>query len=117
MPMNYSDEEVRAALEASIEKWKDNAQVQFKAQAKIFADSCPLCDLFNNSDDLDADIPEEEYCNGCPVKARTDLYECQGTPWEKVRDAYHDNLVSTQEFRDLAQLEVDFLESLRTPKS
>jgi len=113
MPTNYSEEQIATALELSIEKWKANALTRMKHTAKIFAETCPLCHLFWKEDE---DMPEEQYCEGCPVKKRTGFYGCQGTPWVAVRDAYYDNCVSVQEFRELAQAEVNFLESLRTSK-
>jgi hypothetical protein len=113
MPMNYSDDEIRGALELSIEKWKKNTKVQRKSQARIKAESCPLCAMFANTNDEDTLL--DELCNGCPVKARTGIYGCQGTPWEKARDQYHDKLASVQDFHKAAQAEVEFLESLRTP--
>lgn len=104
------------ALELSIEKWKRNTLVQNPDDAEIKGDSCPLCAIFNQPEMLD-----EEKCFGCPVFENTQLQDCEDTPWQQTRrtlKVWRTNPLNTNRrdaFHRAAQIEVEFLESLRTP--
>lgn len=108
--------EVRAALEASIKHWEENVAAKTKAEASIFGDSCPLCQLFTHA------WQDEEYeisCCGhpdhgrCPVFARTSEDECGGSPWIHALKAWNNWKDSpTPQWRAAAQAELDFLRSL-----
>ena len=95
--------EVAAALEKSIEKWRKKATVADVEDARLGVNDCPLCTLFYNRG-----------CRGCPVWARTGRHGCSETPYDAaVMFFSRDDL---EQFRDAAQKEVAFLESLRDPE-
>ena len=91
----------RAALEASIRKWK--ALVQANKRGKYVEENggatCALCKLYYNLDDR---------CAGCPIAELGHAY-CLRTPWEK-----YVNTVNPTVALKHAQAEVKFLESLRS---
>lgn len=97
--------EVRAALEKSIEKWKENAKVERIGDARIFVSSCPLCRMFY--------IPNRR-CDGCPVNSATGLSDCSGSPWEAARAMLYSGDLGA--FREAALQEVEFLKSLLPKK-
>lgn len=96
------DAKTAAALEASILHWKQNADVETLQDAKITSSFCALCALFADDD-----------CDGCPVKERTRLPQCQEAPWDEAYSARNRNYLAA--FRIAALDEVEFLESLREP--
>lgn len=99
------DAATAVALEASIEKWKRNAEGEDISRALIFSSDCPLCHLYLlASDDLNK-------CDGCPVFIATGIPQCGGSPWTKAFVALVANDLPA--FRFFAQAEVEFLESLR----
>lgn len=71
---------VRQAIVASADKWEVNSRVSHIAQANIYFDSCPLCDLFYRD--------RLGHCFGCPVKRATRLPGCEGSPWMKAARKY-----------------------------
>lgn len=97
------------ALEASILHWQENVAAEWPEDVRMGQASCALCSLFF-----------DQCCEGCPVMRRTGYSNsrCSGTPyigasyalfvWRETRsDAARDD------FRKRAQVEVDFLISLR----
>lgn len=100
--------EAAAALEASIEKWEQNARADHPDDVKLGLTTCPLCQLFWKDD-----------CVDCPVAASTGLQFCEDTPyawcdeyagrWEDSPDS--ENL--REAFQEAAEEEVAFLKSLR----
>lgn len=88
------------SLKASIAKWEKNAAGDV-GKAKIYTDSCPLCEQF---------IDGSQICKGCPVAERTGEIGCVNSPWEDAEAAFvHGN---GDEFRIAALAEVAFLKSL-----
>lgn len=113
-------EEVRAALEASIKHWEENVAAKTKDEAKVFGDACPLCKLFNYGPSAPANCIES--CGHpsygmCPVFARTGCDECEGSPWETAMQAWRSWNPQDPDFltywKEVAQAELDFLRSLR----
>lgn len=91
------------ALEASIEKWR---QVEAGVKRELGSSDCALCWLYK-------DDPAGT-CWDCPVSQRTGRLLCGGTPymeWHQV--AGFRGLADTDEKRDIARREREFLESLR----
>lgn len=100
------------ALKASIAKWERNAVAEMPREANVFADSCPLCALFNYPDD---DDDESKECIGCPVMMRTGRKECGGSPWDRACGAlqgWKKGVADAEEFHSAARVEVSFLKSL-----
>lgn len=107
------------ALKASIEKWRKNENGDFQG---VFSDSCPLCKLFHDGDNLN--VQPDKNCHGCPVFEQTYRPECAGTPWYRARDAYWEEEDRTimndgaqfrpqsKRFLEAAKREREFLESL-----
>ena len=104
----------RKALEGSIEKWEGIVR-STKAEEKGIA-NCPLCQLFFNP-----------YCFGCPVKEKTGMYGCQGSPynaWDNHHETLHRNgfgeVVSRHkdcpDCLRLAKKELEFLKELLPEK-
>lgn len=86
----------REALECSIDKWK--IIVALVSGGYDVSDngfmSCGLCHKYY-----------DRQCKGCPVKLKTGLADCEGTPYDK----WHDTPTLA-----VAKAELAFLESLRT---
>lgn len=119
------DERTREALEGSIAKWQaivDGSGVDDGGA------NCPLCAEFADQVDPDhgpddeGDLsPDAAMCHGCPVKATTGQWGCNGTPymdWAKTVEfsLSLEGLVRRAESdadRALARAELEFLQSLR----
>jgi len=98
------------ALEQSIEKWTVIVEALISGKFMKIIDggdgTCALCRLFAN-----------EFCDGCPVKEKTDHSRCSHTP-------YFDYIGATESLDDAgreirlicAKRELAFLESLREEK-
>ena len=107
------DAKAAEALEKSIKHWEDNAGDDPKKWS-VGASKCALCDLYY-----------EDFCRGCPVRMRTGITNCAGTPYRKavrLLSYYHISgycLVEASDaataFRAAARAELDFLISLREP--
>jgi hypothetical protein len=106
--MNKMTPKAAEALELSILKWKENTKVSQISDAKIYADSCPLCKLFVEEED-----EEERPCFGCPVREYTGRTECGGSPWSRVQAITISRPYALEDFRAAAEAEVAFLSSLR----
>ena len=88
-------------LELSIKKWEFivgmlNAGEEVSNDGGLL--TCGLCILYD---------PRESHCAGCPVRERTGLSYCNGTPYEAWED--EDDFDRTT----IAEKELAFLESLR----
>jgi hypothetical protein len=59
-------------LKESAEHWRHVATGLDYAGAEM----CPLCGVYNKD-------PEEDQCHDCPIRNKTKLLSCQGSPWEK----------------------------------
>lgn len=106
--------EVAEALEASIKHWEENVAATDPLDVSISDYDCALCKMF--------DTHTIDYCTGCPVYAATGKRLCGGTPYSKAHRAliaWQDDTSDTNRlnFQAEAQAEVDFLKSLREPKS
>jgi hypothetical protein len=89
------DEITLEALKGSIEKWE---KIVAGTGIDQGSKNCPLCKVF-----LEPDPPGENYCDGCPVKEKTGLKLCYGTPYEKW--LYCDT-------KNVAEKELEFLKEL-----
>lgn len=100
-------EKAITALKQSIEHWEKIVAGDDSEQIGSF--HCALCRQYHAKE-----------CRGCPVKARTGLKYCFGSPFEAIEDFADRCLMpiknSDPEFTPLAQAELDFLKSL-LPKS
>ncbi len=108
--MKY-DKETEAALYGSIVKWEKIVAGNGEDNG---VDNCPLCQRFVVNADGDF-----SGCEGCPVRNATGSSGCEGSPYDewayymdKVR-AKMPNKVFDDESRRLAQVELDFLRSLK----
>jgi hypothetical protein len=89
------DKKTLAALKGSIANWE--GVVAGKGYS-----NCSLCDLFNY-----AGMPDEERCDGCPIKEKTGRRYCVRTPYEKWEYAPEEG----DEKRRAAVEELAFLKS------
>ena len=99
------DSKTLDALKASIAHWQENlAKAKAGKRFELGSSECALCGLFAEDD-----------CNGCPVKDKTKIFGCIGTPYYKVRNV----LLYRRQSGDLAEAtkdEVEFLQSLLPPE-
>lgn len=65
------------------------------------ASHCPLCRMFPN-----------DICTDCPVKEATGYRACVGTPYVQAWQAWESYGLDSGEFRESAQKEIEFLQSL-----
>jgi hypothetical protein len=102
--------ETLKALKASIAKWNYNATVKNLEDVLLGVENCPLCALFHANS-----------CVGCPVWEKTEDELCESTPYPYAKDmleryfsaiGHGDSNGWEKEFREEAELEVLFLESL-----
>jgi hypothetical protein len=68
------------ALKASIRKWGRLACQADCIEVNIWAESCPLCAIYNPKDNP----VESPMCVGCPVMNSTGKDECRGSPWGRA---------------------------------
>lgn len=109
--MSSTPDHVLVALNASIEKWERNALAEHPHEVKTSPADCPLCNLFYGGK-----------CVGCPVRERTKVDGCAGTPYDgaaaasaawRYTDADKDQYATVRDrFRQAAAEEVAFLKSL-----
>lgn len=113
-------EEVRKALEESIEKWKWNLALVQKnidkkikskdsgfyigrSRLKLGVKDCPLCKIFY-------------VCSsGCPIW-KSGHNECRNTPYFSVAIMVDEDEICSQELAEEIEAEIEFLESLRPKK-
>lgn len=100
------DAKTLEALEGSIGKW---AGIVGGTDVDYGRTNCSLCSSFR------MDSPD---CGGCPVKEKTKLQYCAGSPYEdwfehvEEHSRYYPYKVNCSECLRLAQAELDFLKSL-----
>jgi len=100
------DAKTLKALKGSIKKWEKIVEGMGVDEG---ADNCPLCELFF-----------DEGCQGCPVNEKTSRFGCIKTPyndWVNHHILKHENNLKKMKVycatcKELAQKELDFLESL-----
>lgn len=99
------DAKTKKALELSIKKWEKIAKTG--NIDKLGPEDCPLCKLFWKGG-----------CIGCPVYDYTNEVYCGGTPYDFFQYVQPDSPTpeTTKEIKEHAQLELDFLKSLREVK-
>ena len=91
------------SLKESIKKWKHIASGKNKELPG--SHNCPLCVAYQ-------DISNDT-CFNCPVYKRTGKHLCRGTPYSLAIDKRCEFGAHSKEYLDAAQLEVEFLKSLR----
>jgi len=64
------------ALDKCIIHWKENEVAKTIGDTNIGSDGCALCSIYN--------LDWSNDCRGCPIKAKTGLYTCLGTPYDSV---------------------------------
>lgn len=101
------------ALRGSIEKWE---KIVAGTGVDLGTDNCPLCEVFRVRYDAKA-----RPCVGCPVRARSGLPGCRGTPYdvwmsETASDGF-ERVAGSAEAKVAAQAELDFLRSLLPPEA
>lgn len=96
------------ALKASIEHWKRLATGKRKQDEDIGVSHCALCLEFITT-----------YCRDCPVKKKTGLWYCEGTPYHEVNDVREHEVydlgkhgLNSKPFKRAAKKELKFLQSL-----
>ena len=92
----------RKALKESIAHWKRHATGKSYMDERVHSEDCALCALFL-----------ESRCDGCPVKKKTGLHLCQGTPWESAAYAFAAFGVESRQFRAAARKMLAFLRRLK----
>lgn len=101
------DDKTLTALKQSIEKWERNTVAETPNEFTLGPRNCPLCEMF-----------WQRECLGCPVRDRTNLSGCLGTPYDRTVSArmwWIDNpsdATLREKAHDAARDEVDFLRSL-----
>lgn len=120
------NKETAAALEASIKHWEDNAVASF-SKISLSSSSCALCHKFRFAQYSDDDDAQENDCIGCPIFEKTGEPYCDNSPymqaavakslWNQARYAVMSEIATRERFRAAARTMVDFLKSLREPKS
>lgn len=103
--------ETRAALEGSIKKWQRIVAGEDICQGSR---NCPLCTLFNpwETPREERNWPaDRELCDGCPVKDKTGLTGCLGSPWLPYEELKPN--INTPKALAIAREELAFLESPR----
>ena len=90
------------ALDESIAHWERLAFGPRRPGESIEAGECALCALFF-----------AEVCYGCPVRERTGLRYCSGSPYVFARQAREDYGLDSGEFHTAARAELEFLRALR----
>jgi hypothetical protein len=93
------------ALQGSIKHWQRNVKAAKENRTiDLSPASCPLCILFNN------------HCNSCPIKEKTNLCYCIGTPYKAIDELWPDRRICRKKLYPklvkACQAELDFLKSL-----
>lgn len=91
------------ALKKSIKHWEEMAKNGWENE-KPEGENCALCVEFSIG------LAYDKRCLKCPVKLKTGLVECCGTPFYEASKAFMFDELDT--FKYHAQLEVEFLKSL-----
>lgn len=72
------DRRTRIALNGSIKKWERIVALEDGDKG---SSNCPLCAEF-----FSPRVDEEEYCERCPVRKKTGMSMCDGSPYAKWAD-------------------------------
>lgn len=97
------------AIDASIEKWKQNAEIDRIECARTSMHDCPLCLKFHPYKQDETCFGAE--CHGCPIMEYTGFSYCSNTPYDEASEAeYEDDL---EAFKKAARDEVEFLQKVR----
>ena len=105
------DKRMLEALQASITKWEENTEITFIEEAKIWEDTCPLCEISSQRTTGEMESP----CEACPVYERTGQVDCEGSPWYNTLlywRAVENGIRFLSDFHSAAQKEVEFLKFL-----
>jgi hypothetical protein len=98
----------KKALQGSIEKWEKIVTGAGQDHGDL---NCALCKEFNTRN-----MPDPKRCIGCPVRAKTGLTACEGTPYNaymKATESQVDGYAYSVAARKAALAMLRFLESLR----
>lgn len=95
------------ALRESIEHWKRLSSGKLNKGEDIGPDHCSLCKLFWGNK-----LRGVDDCNGCPVYARTNLKYCVATPFDAADTEAIISGITSDDFKKIANLELEFLQSL-----
>lgn len=101
-------EETLAALKESIAHWERLASGNRHPNEDIVAKDCALCKLFLG-------LPDTvllQDCEGCPVRIKTGVSYCRVSPWADASRAAHKFGLDSEQFKEAALVELDFLKSL-----
>lgn len=93
---------MKTALEQSIEMWED------RAKGVERDDKCPLCKA-----SIELSAVKVIECEYCPVMCHTGEDGCDGSPYFNWLNAYKNYGHDNERTMRAAQVEVDFLKSLR----
>lgn len=91
------DDRTLIALMGSIQKWEN---IVAGTQEDRGLEDCPLCMLFHY-----------DTCDGCPVKSKTGMDGCKGSPYDGIL-RYQYPVSATRGYTDKARDALDFLKSL-----
>lgn len=73
------DKLTKEAVIASIAHWRDNRYAIDYDDVSIDADDCALCRIYNDNENIFNDD-----CTGCPIREKTKLSACKGTPYGRA---------------------------------
>jgi hypothetical protein len=115
----YTKDEVKQAIDNSIEHWEDIVKNPGTFEAS--AQNCALCKLYHPCRN---DFNDWEYfnfrdvtnCDGCPIKNYTGESLCSGTPYYNYEQAYDDytsEFIASKELKEAAINELEFLKKVR----
>lgn len=112
-------EQALTALRASIEHWDRMASGKRNRGEDVGPGDCALCKAFNSRYNSDLGVDTAGPCAGCPVRDRTGKDFCADTPYPAIEEftegdgaAQYSSPYDSEEFKDLALLELEFLRSL-----
>jgi hypothetical protein len=89
------------ALQHSIAHWERLVSGKSLPEEKVNRLSCALCTKFWDSS-----------CKGCPVAEKTNQITCEGTPYNEAWWTQDQYGINSQQFKEAAKQELDFLKSL-----
>lgn len=114
-PPKDTSKKTRLALEKSIAHWERMRDNPSTCGENPWIKDCALCTLFVERD-VDGQIIA---CDGCPVARRTGKPGCVDSPWEDAAIRWKmanclqwKDEARNADWRDNAQVEIDFLKSL-----
>lgn len=80
------DSKTLNALNDSIAHWERLATGKRTVGESHQGNSCALCSLFFEDDNL---LETGNYCEGCPVYEKTGQRGCGGSPWMEANNTFH----------------------------